>query len=321
MEQFASSHPDDTPTDYDRILDAAEKVDHLPHSQAFEQIMYDNCQYRYSRFESQRPIVIGPRVFKSQFPEEVKSHLASSNSLTLDNLEVSYLFQPVDEQVEELLQEQTAKLKFEADGTDYFLNWDGKTTTMGIVKTDGSTCEAQLDEYVFNGLLASIVYADQYEDSSPEKALTLAEDPLLKRKTNDNELLESMIMTLGNTSGTSFTATSSLFSVGSKIIQANLLVRETPTVNSINNMISLSELTLGQATDSTLHQNEATLLPLPKLTNQYIELFNRDSFTPEAGNVVPELITSENSFFEWGERCQDFIGHIGPLLEKYETTA
>lgn len=314
-------HTDPQPARVDVLLDAIDDVEQLPHSQAFEQVMYDNAHTRYARFESESTVTIGPKLFKSQFPEAVKDYFVSSNSLEIDDLVVSYLSQRFEDDHPCLRFDYRGKMTFKVNDTEYTVTEYDNCTVISIVSESGRVSEVAVGKNEFIAMLASIVYATQYDMANPDKNIYLMQDPLIQRADSDEALVECMIMTLGSTTGASSVRTTSVFESNGKVLQAELLIRETTRISGINNTLGLSEITLRPTIEPTLHQNVVSTPALGRLTSQYFELCTRNGLDAEARQDEDTLIVTPDNIETYGNNCLEFNSIIGPMIAEYSDTA
>ena len=305
MTDFESSSPD-----YASLVDACERVTHLPQSQAFEQVMYDNLSTRVVRYMADSAITFHPLLLRTQFPENLRDCFVSSNELTLERFRIVQLLQ----QQSEAGVTRRSKMAFTTNGFDYTFTTDGTDAVMSVETMNGPS-ELKLSDQDYTAFVASIVYALQFTPDTSE--IKLVDDPLQVRSETssvDESLMERMIMTLGEFDGQAETITTTIFDTGNDLFEAELKVHENPRMSGVNNAMKLSRIVGASSLDDTVHQNEAFISP-NRLTNHYAESVERDLIQDEES---VRIIEPSGDYEAYAKICADFIGHIQPLMLPYE---
>ena len=305
MTDFEPSLPD-----YAALVDACDRVTHLPQSQAFEQVMYDNLSTRVVRYLADRPITFHPLLLRTQFPENLRDCFISSNELTLERFRIVQLLQQEDETGVR----RRSKLAFTTNGFDYTFTTDGTDAVMSVETANGPS-ELRLSDQDYTAFVASIVYALQFSPDSTE--IKLVDDPLQVRAETSSateSLMERMIMTLGEFDGQAETITTTIFDTGTDVIEAELKVHENPRMSGVNNSMKLSRIIGASSLDDSVNQNEAFLNP-NRLTNHYAESIERDLLQ---GQESVRIIEPQDDFEGYAKICMSFTQHIQPLMAPYE---
>ena len=310
----------------EKSLKAVEDIEFLPDSIAFEHMLYNNrlertATYEYSHTKSDNkdndPLVIDPSLMVSQFPEALRG-LFPEVSYTIEQLVVSQT---------EGVNNAVINLSFLANGTAHSV-----VVTEGLARYE--TVNDFLDTVVYTfspeaitGLIASFVYAKQYDPTqTPHAPIELIESVIDTERDQQLDLIERMIMTLGDHSGQAKTETRALFDnpSGAPII-ATLTNKEFPDKSAKGNTLVLSELgdinDLPTSVETTLYQNivdleeESSILGAGRLTNRYAE--QRSMVLSALPFPTSELIDPDTHYARWAKTCSTFLKIIKKPMRPY----
>lgn len=291
------------------LIERVEQVEALPHSRAFEHVMYDNRLSRSVRYDMQRSFSIHESLMQTQFPEELRD-IFPDKSYIIEQLQA--------EQVEDRDSAYT-DVSFLANGTKHRLHSeDGHT----IYETKNIALEEvryTLSLESILGLLATFTYAQQFDKAELGSSIELSENNLMVLRDPQVSLTEQIIMTLGNHDGVSCTETTAIFEGknGTPIV-AKLREQEKPHLSSLHNNLELTQLQLDDATpetlETTIYQKVVDASAI-RVEAQYAE---RQIVSLESGPVdVPELIDPEQNYDEWSHICDEFLSSIQNELDIY----
>ena len=316
----------------DKSLRSVEMIESLPMSSAFEHVMYDNLldrttQFKYAHSEDtaddKDPLTIDPDLMVDQFPEQLRSIFPAA-SYTIEQLRVQHIEMgnaaAADEQ-----NNTTLEMSFRANQTIHSLS-----VKEGVAEYL-TTNEALEDvTYLFTpevatALLAAFVYAKQYD---PLKRLPIELSPstIHTERNAQTDLLECLIMTLGDHTGHSNRRTRAIFETpsGSAVI-ATLDEHEFPDKSAAHNTLLLSEFNdinnIPTSVETTLFQNVVTievgmgLIQPGQLASRYAE--QRSTTLSAIALTASEYIDPKSNYERWARTCTTFRKAIKKPMKAY----
>lgn len=306
-------------------LNTVEQIEAIPHSKAFEHAIYDNkltrtARYEYDHYQGEdadrQPILIDPNLMITQFPEPLRD-VFPKIAYSIERLQI--------EQIEKE-DETTLRLQFSADQTNHTA-----TIENGIVRY--VTTNEALDEVVYEfepetiiGLMATFVYARQYDSTSSSARIELTESSLYTPRGAHVELTERMVMTLGDHSGHASTETLAIFenASGSPIV-AVLKDREYPDKSAVATTLQLDRLDEFNdhltSTETKLYQNtvnveRGTIFMDPgELTERHVE--QRSTTLSSTPLLASETFYPDHDHARWVQTCRSFLEVIEQPMATY----
>ena len=298
--------PDDYPFN-STAIERVETVEALPFSHAFERMMYDKRSARQATHVMDKPIILTPHLLETVLPEEVRNLLTSSHCV-IDNLCITHTDIP----------ENTPHLDvaFTADRKQHLLQAREDKASYQVETYGAEDMTYIVDSRVALSLLAAFVYARQYDERDPSVPIDYVESQLELPRSEDANLSERLVMTLGHLDGRStITTTSSFVTENDDILIAKMTEGESPTTSSIQSKLELAAFAFVDDTNQTdLHQNivntGASYLPEPTT------LENRFARQHTADQLV--FIDPEEDYSEWSRVCDTFLAAIESDLATYK---
>lgn len=298
---------DRDPAVWDAAYDAISTVEHLPTSQAFEQVMYDQLAQRVVVFHSDHPITFSPVLARKNFPEELRDYFVFTHNFTIDNFRaVQLLHRDEDDALQ-----HSSKMVFTVNEIEYTLILQGFTDATISTTTENGDNTLPIAPHLYTALLASILYAAEYAHTGNSDA-TLIPDPLLRRhstQADTESLTEQILLTFGNLTGQTTTTTTSIFPSDETLLQATLVSVENPRLSGIQSTVHLTQIDSKSYTDTSLQQHE-THQPDKKLARHFAE--KHDMQAGLTNTIFPD------DQEEWANMCLDFHARIKPLIRVYE---
>lgn len=302
-------------------LNAVEAVEALPHSHAFEHALYEHRLHRIAQHSptDTTPITLDPYIFKSQFPDTLRDTFHEL-SYTVESLHVRQIDAP---------ETYSLEVDFLANDIKHSFHCQGSVDNLDVTHT---TTNASNEAVVYHptyesvvGLLAALLYAQQYDPAHPEQDIILDETTLTAERDPFAILTEQIIMTLGNTAGHSSIETKALFhdDVRPPMI-ATLIEKEYPTKSGEDATLTLSEIDdtgdLMVSTETDLHQSLVNIEQTTgfieagtTLTHRYAE--HRASVL---GSPLTITETIDPSIHErWARTCVSFLGIVKKPMAAY----
>lgn len=294
---------------WDEKYNAITAVEHLPASQAFEQVMYDHLVERRVLHTSDTPIVFKPELLQANFPKELKDCFVFTHNFTVDEFRTDHTLRRDDKGI----LHYTAKAAFSVNSAQYQMNLNNGLDASMSITTEHGTARTVIAPTSYTALVASILYAIECPHTGSADAV-LHPDPLLFRRSDlphDEALLEQILVTFGDFTGETTTMTTSLFPAAEASFHAELISVENPRLSGVQSALHIAPLSNDTFIDTSLEQREVN-----SGTQQFSHRF---------AEVVDIVNSSKATIFpedkeEWSQVCLDFYSHISPLLTKYEQT-
>lgn len=307
--------PDDSAFDPE-LMQKVEIVEALPFSHAFERVMYDQRIHRHAHHTMNEPIRLTPFLTDFIIPNEVSTLLPSSYS-TIGDLMVDHIDTPPTNQTAITDGPPRLAVSFTADGLRHSLQTHGE---QGVyeVETHEDTLHYTVDSSVALRLLAALAYARQYDEEDPKAPISIAESDLELPRSEDDNLAERLIVTLGNLDGQTRITTTSLIGItrGDSLL-AKLSEGESPAFNSMQSRLELARFaSLEEVTQTNLHQNIVSTPSASTIYPEPVTLEKRfaEQHQPE---LSPVIIDPRYNFGEWVQVCNTFLTAIEPYLAQY----
>lgn len=306
------------------LIDKAEQVEALPHSRAFEHTLYENrlariVNYHYASApngDDIDPIKISPQLLQTNFPYKLRG-IFSRSEYTISYLEITQNDTP---------SEQTIGISFYANDTPHSIAVTQESiadTVFTSVKygTVNNSLEnvlyTDIEAETIVGLIAAFVYARQYSDEDRTRPIEVDDSNIITERPENTDLVERMIMTLGEFSGTSTTKTTA-------VLDSTLLVShsetERSTVSGIDSTINITELNPSVTMNTDVVQKLVNLkqgtplVPAGITDLKYAEIRSTSNI---AGIALTEHIDPENNFQRWAYLCGKLLDAISQPMEKY----
>lgn len=300
------------------LLARVETVEALPHSEAFEQLMYDHRARRSAYHAMDTPLTIPDRFLQADIPEEVRACLPATRPV-IEHLAIS--------QTELIDVPATLEISFTSRDCRHVLVTQDEQTRYRVENIDGDTNDYAFDSDIGSKLLASLLYVrlQTHDSVSPadNAPITYSTSTLeLPRPTIVSER-EMFIRALGDFDGESGVETVSTFQTGDKVLAAKLAEIERPTVSGLQSTLELSQVddltdisTLFDDKPHTdLHQNFAsnTLVGIPAdLAIRYAE----QHIDGESHHIDPK-----GDFAKWAQTCDEFLTVIEDEIDRSDDAA
>ena len=321
----SSQHADFDPYS-NESLQTVEIIEALPHSSAFEHVMYDNRLSRTVTYEfshkgedmtDRDPIIIEPGLMLSQFPEPLRDVFPM----------ISYSIQQLEARQEESKEGTSFYLQFIANDIPHSVSINNGTATYVTMNESMEHVEYHFEPEVIIGLLAAFVYARQYDPLTPDTMIELAEATIHSPRDPRVGLVERLLMTLGDHSGRAIIETQSVFEneSGSPII-ALLKDQEFPDKSTTASTLLISEVNeinnLTPSVETTLYQNIVNveqgteILPTGQLTSRYAE--QRSTVFTFPTIPTSEYIDPDLNYARWVRTCGTFLSIIKKPMSQYD---
>ena len=307
-------------------LRIVEEVEALPFDQEFEHLLYDNRIDRVARFEYDHapdqeydvaPLVIDFDVMATRFPASLRG-IFPEDQYNIEQLKIEQ-FEGGYDAVTQTLPQTRLLMSFWTHECEHFV-----TIENGIARYETKNNDLEDTAYTFQpeeiiGLIATFVYAKQYDPAHPNKAIELAESSLFTTRDPRVDFVEQLIMTLGNFTGSSSLETRAMFenSNGSPIL-ATLREQEFPEKSAVSNRLLLNELTdvneIPTSTETLVAQNivnindEDSIIGVGQLKKNFAE--QRSTVLTEMPLTTTEYIDSKENYTRWVSICASFLTAI-----------
>lgn len=299
------------------LLEKAEIVEALPFSHAFERVMYDQRIHRHARHTMNEPIILTPTFTNLIIPEEIRVMLPSSSS-AIGDLTVDHHDTPITNQPSSVEDTPRLSLSFTADGFQHSMQMRDRQMIY-TVETHADTLHYSVSPQVAVRFLAALVYARQYDERDPHAPIAYAESDRELPRSEDDALIEGLILTLGSLDGQSSITTTSLIGTNAgDSLFARLSEGESPIITSMQSKLELARLASPEdVTQTNLHQNIVSAPSVSVINPQPITLEKRfaEQRQPESS---PVIIDPKYNFEEWVHICDTFLTAIKPYLAQYE---
>lgn len=322
------------PHDFDPFskesLNAVEMIEFLPDSIAFEHVMYDNRLSRVSTYEYNHneetgsledlePLVINPALMVTQFPQALKDAFP----------EVEYTIEQLKIEQTETKKDHVLALSFYANSRPHLAVIQDGVSYYETVNEDNEPVMYAIEPEAIIGLIASFLYAKQYDpEKSSQNAIELVESNMFMPRDPKIDLLERIIMSLGDHSGYAGTQTTSVFDnpFDTPII-ATLVNIEFPDKSASMNKLVIDEVEdikdMTTSVETTLYQSimnieqKSSLLETGKIDHQYAE--QRSMVLSSLSLPTSEFISSRENYNRWVLTCTAFMNLIKiPMSVYYE---
>jgi hypothetical protein len=316
------------------VLDYVERVEALPHSIAFEHAMFEHrldrtvsFDYAHDKDENGevldtdlQPFVIEPTLMFTQFPEQLRPSFPDIG-YTIERLQIQQIDTPDALHLE---------MAFIANGTPHHFKVDkGKSSNFAQHETVNEQLEPVLysvSHEAVAGLIATFVYAQQYDPLQPSRSIELSDTTLTIERDPITALTEQLVMTLGDHTGHSSTTTRGVFEnpKGPPVI-ATLIEREYPDKSGAGSDLTLVEINdvndIPTSTETNLHQNVINIeqgtpiVPPGQIAARYAEQISSVLKTP--GLRFSEYIDPDLHYQRWARTCTAFMKLIRKPMRRY----
>jgi len=298
--------PPNAASDFDpfspQAIESVQTIESLPYSHAFEHTMYDQAVRRTASHVMVEPIKLSPTILHGKFPDKLHAIFPSAEYA------ISTL---VATQIEDLDTKSTRiELSFDANGLHHEVHTENDKT---IYKTENYNGDPLIYQFGISeaiALLATFVYARQFDENNPMSPIDLIDHTLAVPRDASTTLVEQLLMTLGDYDGNSEICTESMFETADGVFIAKFVEGEKPHMSHLHNRLELTQLSFTDLADTILHQNTVNVKrESDTYETQYAERYN---------TTTPDLIDPRHDYEEWAKICQDFLVAIGPNLEIYK---
>lgn len=308
--------PPDDSTFNPELLGRVEIVEALPFSHAFERVMHDHRIHRHAHHTMHDPIQLTSGLTGLIIPMEMRATLPSSNSRVADLVVDHYDIPPTDHPLHASDTPRLA-LSFTADGLQHSMQTYGDHMIHEI-ETHTDTLRYEIDLQVAMRFLAALVYARQYDEGDPEAPISYIEGDRDLSRSEDDSLIEQLLLTLGTMDGQSTITTTSLIATaeGDSLV-ALLSEGESPIANSMQSKLELARFaSILDSTQTNLHQNIVNTGLASIIHPEPVTLIKRfaEQCQPE---TEPIIIDPKDNFQEWVAVCDTFLTAIEPHLDQY----
>lgn len=306
-------------------LESVQLIEDLPTMRSFENLMYEHrferkalYQYGIPSLDEPHPLDASPihipnNLLVTQFPEGLRD-----------------LFPEVEYAISELrvIQEETKgedgqpqtflSLSFLANDKPHLVSGSGSSITYETVNEALEPVHYSAARSDVVGLIATLVYARQYDPEDPLRSLELHEASIVGPRELQVSLIEQMIMTLGHYSGFSSIHTRALFDNPSgNILDASLIESETPLKTVLNNQLTLDEIStkadLLTSTATALYNLDATKgLDATKYAKQETTVLTSIPITASV-EIIPG-----KQYEQWAHLCAMFANIVRGPLKAYD---
>jgi hypothetical protein len=310
-------------------LSSVETIAVLPHSNAFEHVMYDNKINRTSTYEyahkdddteDTNPLIIDVKVMENYFPTNLKGIFP----------DLEYVIEQLQIVQSETTESEKTSMSFFANGTRHSASIENGTAFYRTFNQYLEPVEYEIDPDNVTALIASMLYAKQYDPTETVKRPIALADPFILTERNPRiALTEQLIVTLGDFCGNSEVVTQSMFdSPTSEPIVATLISREYPDKSSVENILTLNELTVLNdylaSVETTMIQNVVNVedATSPVAAGKHSEIYaEQRSITLSDHGIqfpVTEIISSKTHYDRWAKTCVSFMSSIKTQMINYK---
>jgi hypothetical protein len=324
----SNHHHDFNPFSPD-ALNSVETIDVLPHSNAFEHVMFDNkisrtSSYEYAHkdndLEDTNPLIIDVEVMGNYFPTQLKGIFP----------DLEYVIEQLQIVQTEADEGERTSISFFANGTQHSARIENGAAFYRTSNQHLEPVEYQIDPDNVTALIASMLYAKQYDPTDTVKKPIALADPFILTERNPRiALIEQLVVTLGDFCGNSKVVTQSMFdSPTSEPIVATLISREYPDKSSVENTLTFNELTFldkyPASVETTMIQNMVNIeeATSSEAIGKHPEIYaEQRSITLSDHGIqfpVSEIISSETDYLRWAKTCVSFMSSIKTQMINYK---
>jgi hypothetical protein len=279
-------------------LERVEQVEFLPYSHAFERVMYDNRLTRTTTHTMDELLRVPEKILENEnYPALIDTLIPSAHTDITDL--VIHSTDPSNG-------ESLLTLSFYADGLKRHVisTDDGSKITAETYADRDITMHIKQSDVGLR-LLASFVFARQYDERDPDAPLRLRDNDRALPRDDKTITTEQLIMTLGELDGSSTIETTSLISSHSSTLIATLTEKESPTFTEVGSKLELSHLTKAVPEETDLHQtitNETSAVKEGRIEDRFAEKRSIDE--------VLRVIDPKQNHDEWAIVCDEFLEAI-----------
>lgn len=316
----------------EQSLKKVEIIESLPLSVAFENVMYDNRLDRTAQFEYTHspdaaddidPLVIDPDLMISRFPSQLRD-IFPSTTYTIENLRIQHIETNADSGTGEPAK-TTLEMAFTTDQTSHYVSVKDGVTEYLTTNAALDDVSYRFEPEVATGLLAAFVHSSQY-DPNEQLPVEILPSTIYTKRDPQADLVECMIMTLGDRTGHSTLRTRAIFETpsGAAVI-ASLGAQEFPDKSAIHNTLLLGELydknDVPTSTETTLFQNVVNIeigsgfIEPGQIASRYAE--QRSTTLRSLSLSTSEYIDPKANYDRWSRMCRTFLKVIKKPMKTY----
>lgn len=279
-------------------------VEALPHSRAFEHLMYSNLLSRTTEhgMDKKTFLTLSSTILNGKMDKDLRKFFP------LAFYDITDLHASVTESRGPFID---ANVTFFANGMLRHLFTEGDYVVIEASDEHLDVTKSSLPRYALQSLLSTFLYAQQFDELNPSSPIDLDEAAIEIPRDEEAAMLERVIMTLGHHDGHSETTTIALFENDTHLIAARLTEGEYPDRSDVKTRLDLQPTNVDDLLLKTLHNNAESI----KKSNGskkdiFAELF-------DTRQQDERLIDPRTDYAEWVKICNDFLQVIDKPLETF----